>query len=74
MYIISDAKHIKSRKEKVNMQFTKSELWDMLSFSNEELRGLNENLYMRKIALLDELSNRIAENNHIEIEFVSAES
>ena len=56
------------------MQFTKSELWDMLSFSNEELRGLNENLYMRKIALLDELSERMSEDNHIEIEFVSAES
>lgn len=57
-----------------SVKFTKSELWDMLSFSNEELGGLNENLYMRKIALLDELSNRMAENNHIEIEFVPAES
>lgn len=56
------------------MKFTKSELYDMLSFSNKELSESNENLYMRKIALLDELSNRMTEDNHIEIEFVSTES
>jgi coenzyme F420-reducing hydrogenase delta subunit len=56
------------------MKFTKSELWDMLNFSNEELKEFRKGTYERKMRLLEELDNRMTEDNHIEIEFVSAES
>lgn len=52
------------------MKLKKTELFDMLLFSDEYLAKNFKSTYEKKCKLLDEIDARIRENNHIEIIFV----
>ena len=55
------------------MKLSKCELFDMLAFDNNTLKEKYKQLYEKKQALLREISERITEDSHVEIKFVTEE-
>jgi hypothetical protein len=55
------------------MKISKSDLFDILAFDNEQLKANNPKLHELKYKLIREISERITEDNHIEINFVENE-